>query len=38
MVRNIMKQRWWWYLNNEKADFEDVNFIWTQWRRQKIVS
>jgi len=29
MVRNIMKQRWWWYLNNDKADFEEVNFIWT---------
>ena len=40
MVRNIMKQRWWWYLHsNEKkgsTSFDEINFIWTQWRRNKI--
>lgn len=38
MVRNIMKQRQWWYLSSvgEKFDFQELNFVWTQWRKLKI--
>ena len=38
MVRNIMKQRQWWYLGGDKpGDFTgDLNFMWTQWRKIKI--
>lgn len=47
MVRNLMKQRWWWYLGNnsnnnnnnetKNCDFDDCHFIWTQWRKIKVV-
>jgi hypothetical protein len=32
LVRTVIKQRWWWSMN-EKEDFINANFIWTQWRK-----
>lgn len=37
LVRSVIKQRWWWSMN-EKEDFFKVNFLWTQWRKNKHLS
>ncbi|CAI2384528.1 unnamed protein product [Moneuplotes crassus] len=37
LVRSVIKQRWWWSMN-EKEDFFKTNFIWTQWRKNKHLS
>lgn len=34
LVRTVFKQRWWWSMN-ECDNFYDINFLWTQWRRNK---
>lgn len=34
LVRTVFKQRWWWSMN-DCDNFYDVNFLWTQWRRNK---
>ena len=37
LVRSVIKQRWWWSMN-ESEDFFNVNFIWTQWKKNKHLS
>ena len=37
LVRSVIKQRWWWSMN-EREDFFKVNFLWTQWRKNKHLS
>lgn len=32
MVKNVIKQRYWWTLAQEE-DFEEVNFMWTSWKK-----
>ena len=32
LVRSVIKQRWWWSVN-EKEDFFNSNLVWTQWRK-----
>ena len=34
LVRSVIKQRWWWSMN-ESENFYQVNFLWTQWRKNK---
>lgn len=34
LVRSVIKQRWWWSMN-EREDFFNSNFVWTQWRKNK---
>jgi len=34
LVRSVIKQRWWWSMNDTENFFE-VNFLWTQWRKNK---
>jgi hypothetical protein len=34
LVRSVIKQRWWWSMN-EKENFMNSNFVWTQWRKNK---
>lgn len=34
IVRSVIKQRWWWAMN-DREDFYEVNFLWTQWRKNK---
>jgi len=34
LVKTVIKQRWWWSMN-ETEDFFNVNFLWTQWRKNK---
>ena len=36
IVRRLFKQRYWWWVG-EKESFDDVNFIWTQWRKNTII-
>jgi hypothetical protein len=33
LVAMCLKQRFWW----TKGDWEDSNFVWTQWRCKKII-
>jgi len=37
LVRSVIKQRWWWSMNSSE-DFFNVNFLWTQWRKNKHLS
>ena len=37
LVRSVIKQRWWWS-TNDSEDFFNVNFLWTQWRKNKHLS
>ena len=37
LVRSVIKQRWWWSLYDQE-DFEEVNFMWTQWRKNKLLA
>lgn len=37
LVRSVIKQRWWWSMN-EKEDFFNINLLWTQWRKNKHLS
>jgi hypothetical protein len=37
LVRWVIKQRWWWSMN-ESEDFFNANFLWTQWRKNKHLS
>lgn len=34
LVRSVIKQRWWWSMN-ESENFFNINFLWTQWRKNK---
>lgn len=34
LVRSVIKQRWWWSMNDSE-NFYKVNFLWTQWRKNK---
>jgi len=34
LVRSVIKQRWWWSMN-ESEDLFKCNFLWTQWRKNK---
>lgn len=36
MVKNIMKNRWWWQ-NSDTCDFKECQFIWTAWRQKKLI-
>ncbi len=33
-VRSVLKQRSWWIQHTEE-DFNEINFLWTQWKKQK---
>jgi len=45
LVRSVLKQRSWWmqYTNlnepiiSEEEVISEVSFVWTQWKRQKII-
>ena len=34
VVKNVMKQRYWW-AQAVSEDFQNANFIWTSWKRDK---
>lgn len=34
VVKNVIKQRYWW-TQAPSEDFQDANFIWTSWKRDK---
>lgn len=34
LVKQVFKQRTWW-LQSEKDTFEECNFIWTQWLKER---
>ncbi len=36
MVRNILKQRWWW--NYGPRNDENLNLLWTQWYKPKYIA
>ena len=36
ILRRLFKQRYWWWVG-EKEDFDEVNFIWTQWRKNPLI-
>jgi hypothetical protein len=33
----VIKQRWWWSITNSE-DLEANNFLWTQWRKNKVLA
>ena len=37
LVRNCLKQRFWWSMGDFE-DWDEYNFIWTQWKANKIVA
>jgi hypothetical protein len=37
LVRNCLKQRFWWSLGDFE-EWDEYNFIWTQWKTNKIIS
>ena len=37
LVRNCLKQRFWWSMG-DFDDWDDYNFIWTQWKTNKIIA
>lgn len=37
LVRSVLKQRWWWS-PSDSEDLFNVNFLWTQWRKNKHLS
>ena len=37
LVRACLKQRFWWSMG-DFYDWEDYNFMWTQWKSNKILS
>ena len=36
VVKQNLKSRWWW-AQGDSAHFDDVNFIWTSWKKNHIV-
>ena len=37
IVKAVIKQRTWWCIH-EKEDFDEVDFLWTQWAKRKHIS
>jgi tubulin---tyrosine ligase len=37
LVRNCLKQRFWWSMG-DLEEWDEYNFIWTQWKTNKIIS
>ena len=37
LVRTCLKQRFWWSMG-DFDDWDDYNFIWTQWKTNKIIA
>ena len=31
VVRQVIKQRWWWSMSNKEDMTARLNFLWTQW-------
>jgi hypothetical protein len=37
MVRTALKTRYWWSMG-EYEDWSDYNFVWTQWKSNKVLN
>jgi hypothetical protein len=37
LIRNCLKQRFWWSMGDFE-EWDEYNFIWTQWKANKIVA
>ncbi|KAL4442818.1 hypothetical protein ABPG74_010707 [Tetrahymena malaccensis] len=33
LIRAALKNRWWWSLSEQSEDYDNINFLWTQWRK-----
>lgn len=37
VVKQALKQRWWWAPNHDADSWESYNFIWTQWKSMSVL-
>ena len=37
LVKQALKRRFWWTNGSRDDEWDELNFIWTQWRRKPII-